>query len=155
MGINLHGPQTTDHRPQTTDGHTLNLSYYLKTSLELEKTLRVPPYRNTFVIRSLIAPLLFYTRETCSYCLCTHVAICITFLILVYPHIELSLFLYLLLNGPDVRGLIASSLDFVWTVLEMLYIVAFRGFSCSILYETTFCVPYSWLRTTFNIHTKR
>ena len=35
MGINLHGPQTTDHRPQTTDGHTLNLSYYLTDLVKL------------------------------------------------------------------------------------------------------------------------
>ncbi len=71
-----------------------------------------------------------------------------------YPHIELTLFLYLVLNGPGVRGFIGGSLNLVWTVLERLYIVAFRGFLCSILYKATFCVPYSWLRTTFNIHTK-
>ncbi len=71
-----------------------------------------------------------------------------------YPHIELTLFLYLVLNGPGVRGFIGGYLNFVWTVLVRLYIVAFHGCLYSILYEATFCVPYSWLRTTFNIHTK-
>jgi hypothetical protein len=69
-------------------------------------------------------------------------SICVPFLILMYPHTELSLFIYIVLNSPDVPDLIAGSLNLVRTVPKKLYIIAFCGFSCSILYETTFCVPY-------------
>ena len=60
-----------------------------------------------------------------------------------YPHTELLLFLYIVLNTSDVPDLIAGSLNLFIAVPKKLYIIAFCGFSCSILYETTFCVPYS------------
>ena len=60
---------------------------------------------------------------------------------LVYPYIESTLFLYLVLNGPGVRGFIAGSLNLVWTVLERLYIVAFRGFYAPHFTKLLFVYP--------------
>ena len=95
-----------------------------------------------FIMRSFIAPLLFYTRESCLCASYTHMSSCITFLILMHPYNELPLFLYIVLNSPDVPDLITGSLNLVRTFPKKLYIIAFHGFSCPAHFETTFCVPY-------------
>ena len=97
---------------------------------------------------------LFYTRKSCLCALYAHMSICITFLILMYPYTELLLFLYIVLNSPNVPHLSASSLKLVRTVLKKLYIIAFQGFSCPTHVETTCCVPYLWQTCTFHIHTQ-
>ena len=82
----------------------------------------------------------FYTRESCLCALYTHMSICVTILILMYPYteFELPLFLYIVLNSPDVPDLIAGSLNLVRTIPKKLYVIAFCGFSCPTHFETNF-----------------